>query len=105
MYVVFATSLSPVTMVKPHKKKCQNCFRLTTSDHFTTHWNSTYSMVKCFRNINFAEIDTELSTEQKVGFWLLKEIFQEYIKQNFIIAVLTKANFYSVDMCQLIKNQ
>ena len=32
------------------------------------------------------------------GFWLLWGIFKEYIKQNIIMAVLRKANSYSVGL-------
>ena len=35
----------------------------------------------------------------------LRLIFNEYIKQNIIMAVLRKANFHSVDICRLMKNQ
>ena len=37
-------------------------------------------------------------------FWLLWGILKEYIKPNIIMAVLGKANFHSVDICILIKN-
>ena len=57
MKFVFAskpeTRPSPVTMVKSHEKKSQNYFR---------------SMVKCCRNVNFEEIDTEPSTGKNYGF-------------------------------------
>ena len=42
---------SAVTMVKSHKNKCQN-----------------YDMMKCRRNVNFEEIDTEPSTGKNDGF-------------------------------------
>ena len=31
--------------------------------------------------------------------------FNEYIKQNIVMAVLRKANFHSVGICRLMKNQ
>ena len=41
------TNPSPVAMVKLNEKKSQNYF---------------HSMVRCWRNVNFEEIDTESST-------------------------------------------
>ena len=38
------------------------------------------------------------------GFWLLWGIFNEYIKQNIITAMLRKANAHSVVICRFIKN-
>ena len=32
-------------------------------------------------------------------------MFNEYIKQNLVMAVLRKADFHSVDTCGLMKNQ
>ena len=49
-------------------------------------------MVKCRRNVHFEEMDTECSTEKNYEFWVLWGIFKEYIKQNIIMAVSTKAN-------------
>ena len=46
----------------------------------------------------------EGNREKDDGFWLLWGIFKEYIKQNIIMAGLGKANFHSVDICRLIKN-
>ena len=46
-------------MVKSHGKKCQNCFRVTTSQ---------LSMVKCRRNVNFEEIDSEPPAGKNDGF-------------------------------------
>ena len=63
------TSSSPVKMIKSHEKKCQNCFR---------------SMVKCCRNVNFEEIDTEPSTKKMMNFdysqkfWNISEISRYY---------------------------
>ena len=62
-------------------------------------------MVKCCRNANFKEIDTDPLTEKNNGFWLLLEIFKECIKQNTIITALRKAHSHSDDICRLIKNQ
>ena len=42
-------------MVKPHEKKCQNYFRVTTIMAY-----DIYDMVKCHRNMNFEEMDNEL---------------------------------------------
>ena len=59
-----------------------------------------YGMVKCQ---NFEEMDTEWSTGKNYGFWVLRAIFKEYIKQNIIMPVLRKANFHSVAICRWIK--
>ena len=60
-------------------------------------------MVKCRRNVNFEEMDTERSTGKNNEFWLLRGIFKENIKENIIVEVLRKANYYSVVICRLIK--
>ena len=62
-------------------------------------------MLKCHQNVNFEEMDTEHSIGKNGRFWLLWGIFKEYIKQNIIMAKLTKANSHSVAICKLIKNQ
>ena len=62
-----------------------------------------YGMVKCRQIVNFQEMETEWSTGKKYGFWLLWGIFKEYVKQNIVMAVLTKANSHSVAVCRLIK--
>ena len=62
-----------------------------------------YGMVKCRQIVNFEETDTEWSTGKNYGFWVLRGIFKEYIKQNIIMAVLRKANSHSVAICRLIK--
>ena len=49
-------------------------------------------MVKCRQNVNFEETDTKRLTGKNDGFWLLWQIFKEYIKQNIIMAVLRKAH-------------
>ena len=49
-------------------------------------------MVKCPQIVNFGEMDTEWSTRKIYEFWVLWGIFKEYIKQNIIMAVSTKAN-------------
>ena len=43
-------------------------------------------------------MDTEhwAFNRKRDGFWLLRGIFKEYIKQNFIMAVLGKASSHSV---------
>ena len=81
-------------MIKSYTKKCQNYFSCDY-DH--------YDMGKCGRNVNFEQMDTEISTGKNDGFWLLWEIFKEYIKQNIIMTVLRKANSHSVVICRLIK--
>ena len=60
-------------------------------------------MVRCRQIVNFEEMDTEWSTGKNYGFWVLWEIFKEFIKQNIIMAVLRKANSHSVVICRLIK--
>ena len=62
-----------------------------------------YDMVKCHRNVNFEETDTERSTGKNDGLWLLWGISKEYIKQNIIMAVLRKENSRLVVICKLIK--
>ena len=47
----------------------------------------------------------EKDKEKDDGFLLLWGIFNKYIKQNIIMAELRKANFHSVDIFKLIKNQ
>ena len=47
----------------------------------------------------------EKDKENDDGFLLLWGIFNKYIKQNIIMAELRKANFHSVDIFKLIKNQ
>ena len=53
---------SAVTMGKITRKKCQNYFRVTTITTNDMH------MVKCCRNKNFEELDTERSTGKNNGF-------------------------------------
>ena len=61
-------------------------------------------MVKCRQNNeNLDETDTEPLKGKKDWFWLLWGIFNEYIKENIIMAVLRKTNSHSFDICQLIK--
>ena len=36
---------------------------------------------------------------------MMNDEFNEYMKQNIITAVLRKANFHSVYICRLMKNQ
>ena len=47
----------------------------------------------------------ERNQEKNDGFWLQWGIFNEYIKQSIIMAVLRKGHFHSVDVCKLMKNQ
>ena len=60
-------------------------------------------VVKFSQIANFEEMDTEWSAGTNYGFWVLWEIFKEYIKQNTIMALLRKANSHSVVICRLIK--
>ena len=60
-------------------------------------------MVTFSQIANFEEMDTEWSAGTNYGFWVLWEIFKEYIKQNTIMALLRKANSHSVVICRLIK--
>ena len=60
-------------------------------------------MGKCHRNVNLEYLDTELVQQKKYGFWVLWGIFQEYIKQNIIMAVLRKESSHSVIICRLTK--
>ena len=46
----------------------------------------------------------EKNQEKDDGLYL-HLIFNEYIKQNIIMAVSRKANFHSGDICRLMKNQ
>ena len=87
------TTPSSVAIVKSYGKKCQNYPRVTTSP---------------FAEMELDEIpDTkEQRNQQKDDGFLLKwGIFNEYIKQNIVMVELREANFYSVDICRLIKNQ
>ena len=84
MYYVIT---SAVTMVKSHEKKMSNLF-------------SYDGVVKCRRNLNFEKIDVE-KIGKNDGVWC--GIFKEYLKQNFITAVLRKPNAYSVVICRFIK--
>ena len=59
------------------RKKCPNYFRVTRI--------TKNDMIKCLRNVNCEETDIERSND---GFWLLRGIFKEYIKQNITMAVL-----------------
>ena len=49
------------------------------------------------------EMDTERSTGENDGFWILWGIFKEYIEQNIVMAVLRKAHSHSVVICRLIR--
>ena len=80
-------------MVKSHEKKMSKLF--------------SCGYYKPLRNV--AEIIILkrwiLSIQQKKdGFWLLWGIFKKYIKQNIIMAVLRKANSYSVADWKAMKN-
>ena len=57
------------------------------------------------RNVARWNAREERNQEEDDGFWLLSGIFNEYIKQNIIMAELKKASFHSDDICRLMKNQ
>ena len=75
--------------------------KLFPCDYLATH----YSMAKWLWNVNIEEIDTEPSTGENDGFWLLPGIAKLYIRENIIMAVFREANSHSVDICRLQKNQ
>ena len=51
-------------------------------------------------------LDTrEEKNQEKDDGLCLRLVFNEYIKQNIIMAVLRKTNFHSVDICRFMKNQ
>ena len=62
-----------------------------------------YNMAKYHQNVILEEMHTEPPTGKNDAFWLLWEIFKDYIKENIIIAVLRKADSHSVVICRLIK--
>ena len=49
--------------------------------------------------------DTEPLIGKNDRFWLLWEIFKDYIQQNVIMAVLRKANSHSIDTFRLVRNR
>ena len=55
-------------MIKSHEKKRQNYFRVTAI--------TTNDMVKCRRNVNFEEMDTERSTGEIMDF----DYCEEYLR-------------------------
>ena len=57
------------------------------------------------RNVTRWDAREKKNTEKDDGFLLLWGIFNEFIKQNIIMEELRKANFHSVDISKLIKNQ
>ena len=74
---------SVVTIVKSYERNVKIIFV----------WLRLNNMVKCRRNMDFEEMDTEPSTGKKWWvFWLPEGIFKEYIKQNIIMAMLRRAN-------------
>ena len=81
-------------MAKLHKKEMSKLFFQNISTT-TVWWNAP----KC----DFEEIDTECSTGNNFGFWVLWGIFKEFIKQNIIMAVSRKESYHSVAICRLIK--
>ena len=59
--------------------------KLFSCDYLTAH---RYDEMKCHKNINFEEVDTEPATGKNDGFLLLWGIFKDYIKQSIIMTVL-----------------
>ena len=57
------------------------------------------------RNVARRDPREEKNKEKDDGFLLLWGIFNKYIKQNIIMAELRKANFHSVNICKLTKDQ
>ena len=56
------------------------------------------------QNVARWDAKEERNQEKDDGFWLLWGIFNQYTKQNVIMAKLRKANFYAVDICRSMKN-
>ena len=101
MYSEFAIKTRHMSLLHDNDKIIQKeTPKLFSCDY--DHYNH-YNMVKCRRNVNFEEIDTEPSTGKNGGVWLLWGIFKEYIKQSIIMTVSRKSNSHSVDICKLIK--
>ena len=57
------------------------------------------------RNVARLDAREEKNKEKYNEFLLLWGILNEHIKQNIIMAELRKANFHSVNICKLIKDQ
>ena len=74
---------------------------MSVSRYFCVTTITTYDIVKHRQNVSFEEIDTEPSKWKNDEFSLLWGIFKEYIKQNIIMTMLSKANSHSVNICKL----
>ena len=86
------TQVSLPWLAKSHEKKCQNYFCVTTSP-FAEMWLDAMLRKKGIK-------------KKKKRWWILITVlFNEYIKQNIIMTELRKANFDSLDIWRLIKNQ
>ena len=99
MHFVFVTEIRNKSVSPDNGKtivKANEMSKLYSWDYLTTYC----SMVKCRDEIN-----TEISRGRNFGCSLLWGVFNEYIKQNVIIAVLRKTNFHLDDICQLMRNQ
>ena len=57
------------------------------------------------RNVAKEKRNREKRNQEKDDGLYLRIIFDEYIKQNIITAVLRKANFHSANILRLMKNQ
>ena len=68
--------------------------KLFSCDYITIH-----------RNVARWDSREEKNKEKDDGFLLLWGIFNEYIKQNIIMAKWRKANFHSVNTCKLTTDQ
>lgn len=63
-------------------------------------------MVKCLQNVNIEGlIYTEPSAAKMMNFGYSEEYLWSISNQSFIMAVLRKAIFYSLDIYRMIKNQ
>ena len=63
-----------------------------------------YDMVKCHRNVNFEEIDTECSTGKNDGLYC-EEYLRSILNKNNLMKVIRKESSHSVDICRFIKHQ
>ena len=60
--------------------------------------------MNCRQNVEERLIPS-LQEETMMDFDYYDEYFNKYIKQNIVMTMLRKANFYSVEICRLMKNR
>ena len=60
--------------------------------------------MNCRQNVEERSIPS-LQEETMMDFDYYDEYFNKYIKQNIVMTMLRKANFYSVEICRLMKNR